>query len=223
MVVFDMAGTTVNEDNLVYKCLHKAMQSHQIDLTLDQVLLHAAGKEKKNAIIDLYADTMLETPDPTLTEAIYEDFIRMLHEAYENYDMQLMEDTRKILYYLQKKGIKRVLNTGYDQITAKKILNNVNLLSDRDIDLLVTADMVALPRPAPDMIEYALRYFNVAANECIKVGDSIVDIEEGKNAKVKYSIGITTGAQNRETLESAAPHFIIDSLFELRDIIEPVI
>ena len=37
MVVFDMAGTTVNENNVVYKTLRKAINEAGFDFTLDQI------------------------------------------------------------------------------------------------------------------------------------------------------------------------------------------
>ena len=46
MVVFDMAGTTVNEDNLVYKTVQKVINDEGFAIELDQVLLNGAGKEK---------------------------------------------------------------------------------------------------------------------------------------------------------------------------------
>ncbi|MBC7424794.1 MAG: HAD family hydrolase, partial [Ferruginibacter sp.] len=50
MVVFDMAGTTVNEDNVVYKTLRKAINEAGFNFTLGQVLEQGAGKEKLQAI-----------------------------------------------------------------------------------------------------------------------------------------------------------------------------
>ena len=55
-----------------------------------------------------------------------------------------------------------------------------------------------------------LKYKPITTEEFI-----IIDIEEGKNAGCKYSIGITTGAQNREELEKADPDFIFDNISEL--------
>ena len=50
MVVFDMAGTTVNEDNVVYKTLQTAINEKGFSFTLDEVLQEGAGKEKLQAI-----------------------------------------------------------------------------------------------------------------------------------------------------------------------------
>ena len=53
LVVFDMAGTTVDEQNVVYKTLQKAINHGGIPVTLEDVLETGAGKEKKAAIIDI--------------------------------------------------------------------------------------------------------------------------------------------------------------------------
>ena len=39
MVVFDMAGTTVNEDNIVYKTLQAALNHFNVPVDLNHVLL----------------------------------------------------------------------------------------------------------------------------------------------------------------------------------------
>jgi beta-phosphoglucomutase-like phosphatase (HAD superfamily) len=53
MIVFDMAGTTVNENNVVYKTLRKSINEAGFDFTLDHVLAEGAGKEKFQAIRDI--------------------------------------------------------------------------------------------------------------------------------------------------------------------------
>lgn len=222
MVVFDMAGTTIDEDNMVYKCVKKALNDHGIAASLDQVLHHGAGKEKQHAIRDVYAEVMQEIPNSETISDIYQTFQDLLTDAYDTIEMKLFDGLKPTLFFLQKRSIKIVFNTGYTYAVATKILSKVDLVKGRDIDLLVTADMVTSSRPAPDMITYALGHFNIKPWECIKVGDSAIDILEGKNAKVKYSIGITTGAQTKGQIAEENPDFIIDNLRKLIPIIETV-
>ena len=66
------------------------------------------------------------------------------------------------------------------------------------------------------MIMEAMRLYGITEPaEVCKVGDSIIDIEEGKNAGCGITVGITTGAHTREKLESAHPDHIIDDIREL--------
>jgi phosphoglycolate phosphatase-like HAD superfamily hydrolase len=83
--------------------------------------------------------------------------------------------------------------------------------------LLVTADQVTQSRPAPDMIVLAQAKLGIAsAQHIVKVGDSAIDIEEGKNAACGYTVGVTTGAQTAAQISEAGPDFIIDRLEDLK-------
>ena len=63
------------------------------------------------------------------------------------------------------------------------------------------------------MIWAAMAHFGVKdARQVAKIGDSIADIEEGKNAGCGIAAGITTGAQTAEQLQTAAPTHVLDSL-----------
>ena len=57
-------------------------------------------------------------------------------------------------------------------------------------------------------------------DEVVKVGDSGIDIEEGRNAGCLLSIGITGGAQTASQLMEAEPDYIVNHLSEVFDIIK---
>jgi len=76
-------------------------------------------------------------------------------------------------------------------------------------------------RLKPDMILLAMKQFNICnGNEVIKVGDFIIDIEEGRNAGCEFNIGITTGAHTLKQLQSTIPDFIMNDLLALLPILE---
>jgi len=88
--------------------------------------------------------------------------------------------------------------------------------------MLITSDDVEKGRPHPDMIHLAMKKFNIGNPDLVlKAGDSAIDIEEGTNAGCGVTIGVLSGAQNREQLRSAGPTLILDSLTELRRFIAP--
>ena len=219
MVVFDMAGTTVDEDNVVYKTLHGAIQKAGINVSLEQVLVEGAGKEKLNAIHDIL--TSLDIQDvEVISPVIHRDFLIQLDETYLTLDVKGMPHAEDVFFKLRERGILVVLNTGYNRQIANQLLVKIGWKISEHYDLLVTATDVANCRPSPDMIQFAIDYFDgIESSTIIKVGDSTVDIEEGINAKCLYSIGITTGAQTRAQLETAQPEFIINDLIELLDIV----
>ena len=205
MIVFDMAGTTVDENMVVYKTLQKALNEAGFDFTMDQVLAEGAGKEKVDAIrsiLRVYADKQ----DDALTQDIYRNFIALLEKAYDTQDILPQHHAEELFQALRQRNIFIVLNTGYNQATAVKLITKLGWKKGEQFDSLVTATDVRHNRPYPDMIRLAMQQFDIAdAVEVVKVGDSMIDIEEGVNAGCGMNIGITTGAHTREQLGLSQP------------------
>ncbi len=222
LVIFDMAGTAIDEDNLVYKTIVESLKHDGIQTDLNTVLEYCAGKEKKDAIRDVIKEITKKNPTAELVDKIHEEFKRNLYTIYKTAKMQVFPSVQKVIETLKQKDVKVSFNTGYSREVAEQILKNVDIHIGQDIDVLMTASDVKNSRPAPDMIIEICKKLEIPSNLAIKIGDSSVDIQEGKNAKVKYSIGITTGAQNRTQMEKASPDFIIDDMLELLPIIEGV-
>lgn len=186
LVVFDMAGTTVDEDNVVYKTVRAAINAAGYDFTQDQVQADGAGKEKSTAI----RDVLSLDGNPHTDEEVFA--------------------------VLRERGVNVVLNTGYDRATATGLVGKIGWTIGKEIDGLVTASDVEIGRPGPEMIHRAMELTGVRAAACVaKIGDSQIDIEEGKNAECGMTAGITTGAQTRQQLDEANPTHIIDHLRDL--------
>lgn len=220
LLVFDMAGTVVNEDNVVYKTLQKAINKYGYELSLTFVLEHGAGKEKHQAIKDILEKAGYKQVDQR-SEGIFENFKKFLKEAYDSLEVKSFAGVEDLLAHFWNSDTKIALNTGYDKKTAKKLLKKMNWEKGVHYDTLVTADDVEQGRPYPDMIFKAMEKLQVSdRSKVLKVGDSIIDIEEGKNANCGLTIGVTTGAHTKEQLLSAQPDYVIDSLIELVNLIE---
>ncbi len=215
MVVFDMAGTVIDENNVVYKTLVKAIKKHGYDLSLEDVLLEGAGKEKSKAIEDILI-RYFKIDDQEIIKRIFSDFKIFLEVAYDTIEIKPQPGAEQVFIQLKQKGIYVVLNTGYDSDTANSILKKVGWTEGNQFDLMVTASQVKHNRPNPDMIDLAKEKLKLThTDQVVKIGDSTIDIEEGKNAKCALTIGITTGAQTREHLTSANPDYVIDALEEI--------
>lgn len=220
MVVLDMAGTTIDEDNLVYKTLYKTLQKNGIQCTLLDVLTHGAGKEKRKAIIDIIAWLNIPVSIQEIDE-IFILFLKDLTEAYRNATVFSQKNAEELFETLHKKDIIVVLNTGYDSNIANNLLVKLNWVAGVTFHQLITSSDVINGRPLPDMIHLAMKQFNITDSSLVaKVGDSIIDIEEGKNAHCGLVVGITTGAHTKNQLTSANPDYVIDNLLELLSFIQ---
>lgn len=218
MVVFDMAGTTVDEQNVVYKTLHKAIQNFNVEVSLETVLEYGAGKEKHKAIKDVL--THLKSDKLKESQIIFENFKSLLDTAYINLVVKPIKGVENVLLGLRADGIKVVLNTGYDRKTATLLLDKLQWNKKTHYDALITASDVVKGRPHPYMIFQAMDLLNVTdASKVLKAGDSAIDIEEGKNAGCGITVGVLSGAQTKTQLEKPQPTYILESLVNLKDVL----
>lgn len=218
MIVFDMAGTTIDEQNIVYKTLHKAITNAGYHISLNDVLELGAGMEKLQAIKAILSKKA-NVEDDEVASAIFADFAKQLDQAYSDNEIAPQPGALETFDALRNKGIAVILNTGYSGRVAQTIIDKLGWHKGREYDELITASDVSNGRPAPDMILIAADKFDIKPDQIVKVGDSIIDIEEGKNAGCALSIGITTGAHTPEQLQSANPDHIINNLRELLELV----
>lgn len=228
LCVFDMAGTTVNEDNLVYKTVRDAINQALSDedktaqeVDLDICLAFGAGKEKRQAINDILNESNIAGDKvESLTDTAFTIFKTRLAKAYTAETLAPFDSMLELFNKLKVTGRKVVLNTGYDSTTANKILSILGWSVGREIDALITADDVTNGRPAPDMIMLAMDKFGIEdSQQVLKAGDSSIDIEEGKNANCGLCIGVLTGAQTRAQIEKSSPDIVLDTLTDLAQLI----
>jgi len=216
LVVFDMAGTTINEQNIVYKILQKAINNKGLNVSLEDVLKKGAGKEKFHAIRDILDFIQDETLNNEILKEIFNDFQELLDEAYEDLEVKTFEGVVELFELLRAKNIKIALNTGYNSRVATMLLDKLDWYVTEDYDLLITANDVVNSRPNPEMIEKARNYFSITKPaQVLKAGDTAIDIEEGKNANCGITVGVLSGAQTKEQLKSVNPDLILSSLKDL--------
>lgn len=213
LVVFDMAGTTINEQNIVYKTLQKAINNQGLNVSLDDVLINGAGKEKLQAIKDILKPLQDDNLREDLAKEIFTDFQELLDDAYEELEVETFDGVLDLFNLLRQKNIKIVLNTGYNIGIATTLLDKLAWYQDEEYDLLITANDVENSRPNPEMIELARTHFKITKpSQVLKAGDTAVDVLEGKNANCGITVGVLSGAQTKTQLEKANPDLIVDTL-----------
>ncbi len=138
MIVFDMAGTTVNENNIVYKTLRGAINEKGFELSLEQVLAEGAGKEKLQAIKSILS-AFTDNHNEQLANSIYQNFIVQLADAYDRFEIQPQENAEELFEELRKRNILVILNTGYNTATAESLIQKLGWKKGIEFDGLVTA------------------------------------------------------------------------------------
>lgn len=194
LVVFDLAGTTVNDGDAVNRCLRAALAraGHVVDAEAVNAVM---GLPKPEAIRRL-----IRPEEPV--GPIHADFEAAMIAFYaEDPSIAEVPGTRRIFAALHRAGVKVAVDTGFGRLIAATVLERMGWSRDGLLDAAVASDEVPRGRPHPDMIHRLMSVLGVLdPRRVAKVGDTPADLEEGINAGCGRVIGVTGGTHTREQL-----------------------
>jgi phosphonatase-like hydrolase len=221
LVVFDMAGTTVQDDSLVLECFVAAAGYVELRVTRDE--LNARMGQSKRAVFDELARRQVgagrDAEASALGERGYEAFCQVLEGAYARAGVAPIAGAGEVFAWLRARGVKVALNTGFYRRVTDVIVDGLRW---RDaVDAVVCVDDVREGRPAPYMIHEAMQRCLVrAVDEVVVVGDTPVDMQAGRNAGARAVVGVTSGSHTAATLRREPSTHVLGSVRELPDVLE---
>jgi phosphonatase-like hydrolase len=211
LVIFDMAGTTIDDSNLVQQVAINTVK-HFLGITISKTAADMVmGIPKKTAFITLCKDHSLEVSEDTIDEMVHYFNSELITQYANPNNVRLMPHAEELFNIIKKNNAFIYLNTGFERKIADVISQTLQL--NLIIDGIVASDEVEHGRPEPDMILLAMQNCKVSdAREVMKIGDTISDLYEGYNAGCGWNIGVLTGAQSKEVLMTGPHTSIINDL-----------
>lgn len=201
-IIFDWAGTTVDYGSFApVKAFIEAFEKFQINLTLDEVrkpmgmlkIDHIrtimSMKRINNLWVELYGKEWTKE-DVEKVYTLSESKIMEILSDFSCPKPYVIETIKKI----RENGLKIGATTGYTNEMMKIIAPKAKELG-YEPDYFVTPDCVGkYGRPYPYMIFKNMQELKLQdVSKIMKVGDTVSDIKEGKNAGV-VSVGIIEGS-----------------------------
>ncbi len=201
-VIFDWAGTTVD-----YGCFAPvqafagAFASYGIEVTTDEVRKPMGALKKEHIRIMLQMDRIREAFVAKYSRESEEKDVDAIYDKFEASLFAILDQNADLKPYvvetmteLRNRGIKIGGTTGYTN-EMMAIITKVAKEQGYAPDFWCSPDDVnGIGRPNPYMVHKNMMELKVQnVREVIKVGDTISDIKEGKNAGA-FAIGIIEGS-----------------------------
>jgi phosphonatase-like hydrolase len=232
LVVFDLSGTTVEDDNAVAKSLHKAAVEFKLSVTLEE-FERSIGTNKihlyqyiiaRNRGKDLQFEDFEKYRFPEIEEeakVIFKRYSEIMIDYYRN-NVKAMDGAEDTFKWLHKKGIKVATDTGFHSDVTRAIMEKLQWVENGLTDLCIDVESIeGVGRPAPYMIFHAMQKLGIqSVHEVIKIGDTPADLLSGHNAGCRGNIGVLSGANNRSILEKYRHTHILMSVKDLPAVIE---
>ena len=229
LVVLDMAGTTVRDQHEVEACFAQAAAATGLRATAERILA-VQGQAKRFVFETLWREQLGPAAAPdTLAAQVehsYQVFRDVLETHYRTQEVRPTEGCLELFAYLKSQGIHIALTTGFYREVTDLILRRLGWDAGLDaqrrgsahslIDLSIASDEVPEGRPAPLMIQLAMRTFGITDPEQVyNVGDTPSDLESGRRAGCARSLGLTNGTHTHEQLARCPNDGLFGSLVAL--------
>lgn len=232
LIVFDLSGTTVEDDNAVAKSLHQAAVEYGLEVPLEE-FQKTIGTNK----IHLYQFMIARAQGKKVQIEDFEkyDFPEIYQEAKKLFDrysvimldyyrqhVKAMPGAEESFRWCRERGIKVATDTGFHRDINDAIMEGLGWLDNGIIDLAVNVESTGgVGRPAPFMIFYAMEKLGIhSVHEVVKIGDTPADLLSGWNAGCIGNVGVLSGANTAETLGKYRHTHLLPSVEEVPELLE---
>ena len=228
LIVFDMAGTTVQDNHEVEDCFAKTASLCGIEMSEEEI--KSIQGWSKRFVFEWYWARHFKRDSAEFTERVessYTTFKSILESYYIETPVIPTQGCLETFAFLKENNIKIGLSTGFYRKVTNIILEKLGWLEGLNdeyiknsesalIDISVASDEVEKGRPAPDMILYCMNKLGIEkSSSVIAVGDTPSDIGSGKSANCARMISLSNGTHRSDQLLHFGPDIILEGMHQL--------
>jgi phosphonoacetaldehyde hydrolase len=251
-VILDWAGTTVDHGCMAPAATFiEAFHGFGVEITPAEARApmgmakwhHIQAITRQPRVAEAWRERHGALPGDAEVDRLYDRFLPLQVETVARHS-DVIDGVAKTVVDLRAAGLKIGSTTGYPREVAA-VVSEVAAAQGYTPDAVVCAGDTRLGRPGPYMAFKAMIDLELSPVEAVvKVGDTVVDVEEGLNAGL-WSVGVAaTGnevgltaadfaalpadrrqsflAAARAKLLGAGAHYVIDRLTELPAVIDDI-
>jgi phosphonatase-like hydrolase len=211
LVVFDLAGTTMQDDGAVAALFRATLASVGLESTEDEIA-QVRGASKREAFRRFAGEGVL-------AERLLDAFLSGLRQHYSNRPPREVPGAAAIFAWLHAEGTKVALNTGFETEMVKLLVDALGW-GKATFDTIVCGDEVKAGRPSPAMIQESMRRVGLVDPATVMaVGDTVLDLQAGMAAQAGWVVGVTSGAHGYSRLLETPHTHLIASVAGIRELL----
>ena len=211
MVLIDVDGTLVDSVPDLHYCVDEMMKALDMPLRGEARVRTWVGNGVERLVRRALTDSLDGEPDDALFERAYPIFLDLYAENTSKRS-KLYPGVIEGLDYLQSQGYK------LGCVTNKAEQFTVPLLRDLGVHdrfaIIVSGDTLAEKKPHPMPLLHAAKFFAVAPEKALMLGDSVSDVKAARAAGFQI-ICMSYGYNHGNDIRDARPDAVIDSMAEL--------
>ncbi|MFT5390862.1 MAG: phosphoglycolate phosphatase [Gammaproteobacteria bacterium] len=211
-VLFDLDGTLVDSVPDLARSVDETMQVLGLPARGDDAVRGWVGNGVEPLIIRALANDYLATSDTRTEHAL--GVFGPIYARNNGRHSQLFPAVGSTLKALHELGLRLGCVTNKPRAFTLPLLTSLGIA--RWFDTVVSPEDAGAKKPDPAPLLFALKQLDTEPQHAIYVGDSVHDIEAANRAGVT-AIGVPYGYNHGNSIASAHPDAIIETLAELLD------
>lgn len=205
-VLFDMDGTLIDTSDLIFRSFEYALDTVLHTQISREELLWTFGR-----------------PLEIIMDVLGGDKAKELLEAFRTYsiahrtEIALFPHVTEVLNDLHSCGIKTAI------VTSRIFSSTMHDLEILDLsnafDVIITPEATTEHKPHPAPAQKALELLNIAPKDAIMIGDSVYDLQCGRDAGCKTAF-VQYSMVSHAELMACKPDYSFETLLDLKKVLE---
>lgn len=211
LVIFDLDGTLLDTEEIIFKSFEHVFRKHAPELVLtEQDRVSFLGPTLKESF-EKYC------PQGDIDQMIAE--FREYNQSHHGEYVKAFDGVEETLQYLKDNGYQMAIASSKIKDTIKIGLQCTGLDKYFNADNILGVEEVVKNKPDRETVSKACQKMKRQFTSALYVGDSVTDIQCGHNAGV-FSVAVVTNRLKDEELNNCGADRVIYNMRELQDILK---
>ncbi|MCP4297920.1 MAG: HAD family hydrolase [Proteobacteria bacterium] len=211
-IQFDLDGTLIDSIEVYYQLVALALKELRFPQVERSIILDASRSGNFDWAKVLPGDALdnIDHHIKAIRSIITKEYPQLFREK-----VKVFPGVHEKLNELRTDGIKLAIVTSTPGVNMTEKLNILESSKIKSyFSAIITTDNIANQKPSPDGLLLAAKKLGTSPKLSAYVGDMRSDIEAGQAAMMK-TVAVLTGFENRSSLESCQPDFIVPSVADI--------
>ncbi len=211
LVIFDWDGTLMDSVARIVSSMQAGARHLELSIPSDQQVKEIIGLSLPKALHVLFPDANEEHHQAMLMQYKYQ------YVEGDNTPTPLFDNAMNLLATLKASNKILAVATGKGRQGLQRVFKVTQ--TEHYFHSSRCADE-AKSKPDPDMLHSLLEELDCTPEQAVMIGDTSHDMKMAQSAGIDR-IGVTFGVHSRDILNQYKPKAVVDSLFELQQLLLP--
>ena len=214
IILIDLDGTLVDSVPDLAWCVDETMKALNMPVRGEDKVRNWVG----NGVPRLIQRALIDQLDGEPSDALYAKAAPIFMALYADNASkrsQLYPHVKEGLQFLKDQGIRLGCVTNKDEQFTLPILKDLGIYGY--FEMVISGDTLPLKKPDPAPLLHGAKFFGVAPENAMMLGDSISDVKASRAAGFSI-VCMSYGYNHGVDIHTANPDVVIDSFAELEDL-----